>query len=260
MGQVGADVWALEEVCDEDRLQTVLNTLAAQGQPFEPVYPDQDLTSHGVSNPYGNYAGPWGQKTTFLFRTDRVRKLGAELVYNPSDQVNGGSIDSSWGSTFASRDPLQVHLELSTSSGPWDLWFLVVHLKAESGQSTSYPQRAQESADLKTYLDQYHPADRVMVVGDFNDDLDQSINGVDPSPFQNFLDDSANWSFPSMAFTQAGLGTTTRYPNAIDHHLISDEVFGALVKDSPEVVHPSISSYSGTTSDHLPTVVRYQLP
>ena len=55
--------------------------------------------------------------------------------------------------------------------------------------------------------------------------------------------------------------TTASYPEAIDHHLVTNELVPLYLAGSAEVyrVDQYIPSYSSTTSDHFPTITRYSL-
>lgn len=250
MGRIDADLWAVEEVCDPAALERVLDQLRADaGEDYAAVVAGDPT----LGNADPGFGGDFGQKTAVIYRKDRVAVLGAQLVQGPG-----------WDEDFVRRRPLEVRLRLSGDGGTTrELTFLVVHLKAGAEES-SYALRQREAADLKAYLDAQHAQDAVLVAGDWNDDLDESITcaadgGCLPSPFTPFLEDGAHYRFPTQAF-DPDRRTTVRYASAIDHQLITDELFGALVAGSAEVVHPGVADYGASTSDHYPTVVRYRLP
>lgn len=249
MERIDADVWALEEVCDEDLFRQVLARIEADGKGEYGLVLANDPT---LGNPDPGFAGSWGQKTAVVYRKSRVAVLEAQLVQRPG-----------WDEDFVGRRPLEVKLRLGGEGDVGrELYFLVVHLKA-GAEASSYDRRRQAAADLKAYLDEVRPADAVYVAGDWNDDLDESIScgsgTCSPTPFEGFLDDPAHYHFPTQVF-DPDQPTTVGYDSAIDHHLISDELFGDLVDGSPVVIHPGIYDYAKSTSDHYPTVVRYRLP
>jgi endonuclease/exonuclease/phosphatase family metal-dependent hydrolase len=257
MGYENADIWTLEEVCDDqvDYLDQVISTLRTQyGEDYDYVLANDPTIGHA----YSGYGGNWGQKTAVLWKKSVATKVGAQLLYDTS-------IDPSWGSNFATRDPLEVHLTLNTPSGPQDIYVIAVHLKS-GASSSDYSERQTEAADLKAYLDQNRAGVPVFVSGDWNDDLDASIYQSSQTPFQNFLNDSANYKFPSADYdTQR---TEISYTSAIDHHLISNELFGNYVAGSAHVGRPDqgtnsplISGYNtDNTSDHYPTFATYEFP
>ena len=206
-----------------------------------------------LGNAYANYGGSWGQKTALVYKKRRATVLDAQLVYRTD-------LDPSWGSTFASRDPLEVHLRVDAPGGAREVWVLVVHLKA-LGDAASLAQRAQASDDLTRYLDQAHGADAVMVVGDWNDDLDSSIRSGAASPFANVLADPDHYRFATQPLSDAHTSTTADHTgHPIDHHLLSAPLFGNLQPDTLQLVQPTVASYATTTSDHYPVLVGYRFP
>src|SRR6185312_1089032 len=144
------------------------------------------------------------------------------------------------------RDPLELQLQLASGG---TLYVIAVHLKSEVDPA-SYQERVQESVDLKAYLDSAHANDAVMVIGDWNDDLDSSITTGEPSPFMNFVDAGASYRFatqPLAASHQTTLVNYTGHP--IDHHMINAALFGNLIPNSAAIILPSIQNYGRTTSD-----------
>jgi len=242
MAQVNPDVWALEEVCDEGHFADVVQSVSAStGRPMVALLANDP----NLGNPYADYGGTWGQKTAVLFDSSVLAVVDAQLVYRRA-----------WGANFSSRDPLEVHFKVRATGA--ELWILVVHLKALA-ELDAYDVRVQASQDLQGYVNQVHANDRVMVIGDWNDDLDGSILAGKPSPFENFLDDPA-YQFATLPFANAQESTTADHTgHPIDHHLITAPLFQALVPGSAEIIKPNIAGYADNTSDHYPTVVRYLL-
>jgi hypothetical protein len=101
----------------------------------------------------------------------------------------------------------------------------------------------------------------VILVGDVNDDLDTSIRSGQPSPYKNFVDDSARYMFPTKLLTDTNQSTTVSHTQPIDHHLISNELLPYYIASSAAVhrVDQYVDDYGDTTSDHLPTLSRYAL-
>ena len=72
---------------------------------------------------------------------------------------------------------------------------------------------------------------------------------------------SADYSFPTKALSDAGDDSTVSYRGVIDHHLVTDELAALYQAGSAEVyrVDQYIPNYGATTSDHYPTLARYSL-
>src|SRR6185295_7661649 len=124
---------------------------------------------------------------------------------------------------FGGRPPLEVSMTVNVQGASTALTLIVLHAKAFEDRS-SYNERLRASGALKSYLDNTHASDRVIVVGDFNDDLDASITAGKASPYENFVNDTTRYFFPTKALSDAGQHSTVSFPNVIDHHLITNEV------------------------------------
>ncbi|HEX8437519.1 lamin tail domain-containing protein, partial [Archangium sp.] len=133
------------------------------------------------------------------------------------------------------------------------------HLKAFSNYD-DYLDRQTASQRLKEYLDTELSTARVIVLGDWNDDVDKSISrdstGVyRQTPFQNFLDAPASYTFVTQPLTNQG--STVSNGSFIDHQLVTDELLANYVSNSARVLKPSIFNYGNTTSDHYPVLSRF---
>jgi PKD repeat protein len=139
-----------------------------------------------------------------------------------------------------------------------DVVVIIMHAKCCS-DSDSWQRRQNASNALKSYLDTNYPTQKVWVIGDFNDDVDTSITPGSPSPYSNFVNDSVRYRFPTKALSDAGVASTTGFPDMIDHHLNTNEINATYVANSVEVyrVDQYITNYANTTSDHYPVLSRY---
>ncbi|HVG63082.1 MAG TPA: putative Ig domain-containing protein [Hyalangium sp.] len=203
---------------------------------------------------------------------DPIVALGSNY-YSASEQKLGVLYDSrltfqsatliltSWATDFAGRPPMRVDFTTSIQGSSTPLTLIVLHMKAFDDQ-VSYDRRQRAGAALKSYLDSALPSSRVFVVGDWNDDVDVSIThdgGVPlPSPYENFLAAPNDYTFITRPLSLAGEGSTTDFPDMIDHTLASNEVVANYVPNSVHVLRPTwIPDYGGTTSDHYPVLSRY---
>lgn len=172
---------------------------------------------------------------------------------------------------FASRRPLEVALKTKNNSQVDTFYFYVVHFKANENRTDepSYNRRKAAMEWLKTYLEQNRPNQKVIVLGDYNDDVDESvitIGGLQAqTPFASVVNDSARYFFPSKRLSLAGLTSYPNFnpPNMIDHIMnttaLSDSFY---VKESSAVMSQlgnQINQFTSTTSDHYPVYARYDL-
>lgn len=237
------DVWGLAEVSNTVTFNTLLSEM-----------PDYS----GLQSSYSQT-----QKTALIWK----RSMFTLLNYtNLSDQT-----EPNYSNAFAGRPPLEVSLISKGNTIKDTIYFYVVHLKANSGgnNQSNYDRRKDAVTYLKKYLDNNRKGKKVVVLGDWNDDVDASVVKISgaylETPFSNFINDSANYFFPSRALSFAG---ETSYPNfnpknMIDHMLNTTALVDSFyVKNSSAVLKQlssQISSYTSTTSDHYPVYARYNL-
>ena len=170
-------------------------------------------------------------------------------------QLSGSVKDN----TVIRAKSLEVKLSVTLGGVTQERIFIVLHMKAFA-DTTSWQRRASASAALKTFLDATYPTQRVIVLGDWNDDLDTSITSGRPTPYANLNADPGRYTFLTRVLTDAGVATTCDFSDAIDHQLVTNEIAADRVSGSVEAyeLDAQIPSYCNTTSDHFPVLVRYR--
>ncbi|PTL82982.1 endonuclease/exonuclease/phosphatase family protein [Vitiosangium sp. GDMCC 1.1324] len=231
------DIWGLEEVVST----TSFDSLKSQLPGYAGFLANDATVTSGAS-----YYSSSEQKVGILYKTSVASVLSARIILTANDY------------DFAGRPPLEVKLRVTLNGHTEDIVVIVLHAKAFK-DTTSWQRRANASAALKSYLDSTYPTAKVMVFGDWNDDLDTSITSGKASPYQNLVSDSADYTFPTKALSDAHIATTTSYPDAIDHQLVTNELEASYVSGSVQAyrVDSYISNYSTTTTDHFPVLSRF---
>ena len=232
----GADVWGLQEVV----AAPAFDSLKARLPGYDGFLASDPRVASGSA-----FYSVNEQKLAFLYRTAAATLVSARLIL------------TSQNSTFAGRPPLEVRMRIGDGTAAQDAVFIVLHLKCCT-DAGDWEQRASAAAALKSYLDATWPTQKVWIIGDWNDDLDVSIDAGRPTPFANFIADSADYRFPTKALSDARVSTLTFFPDAIDHHLVTNEVYAGYVAGSAAAPRPAIANYSSTTSDHYPVLTRYR--
>lgn len=234
------DIWGLEEVVSA----TAFNNLKAQLPGYAGFLANDASVTNGAAY-YSDFSNT-EQKVGILYKTSVASVLGAKVILTANDY------------DFAGRPPLEVRLRVSLNGRTQDIVAIIFHAKAGS-DSTSWQRRLNASNALKSYLDTTWPTTKVVVIGDWNDDLDTSITSGKASPYANFVNAPASYSTLSKALSDARISTTTGYPDAIDHQMVTNELAPQYVSGSVEAyrVDQYISSYSTTTTDHYPVLARY---
>jgi hypothetical protein len=239
IADAGVNLWGLVEMVDTADFQA----LKAQLPGYNGFLSDDPLVTLG-----SNYYGPTEQKLGVLYDS-RLTFQSATLILTRA------------ANDFAGRPPMRVDFTTSIQGSSAPLTLIVLHMKAFADQA-SYDRRQRASAALKSYLDSVLPTSRVFVVGDWNDDVDVSITydgGVPlPTPYENFVAAPNDYSFITRPLSLAGEGSTTGFPDMIDHTLASNELVANYLPNSVHVLRPTwIPDYDGTTSDHYPVLSQY---
>jgi endonuclease/exonuclease/phosphatase family metal-dependent hydrolase len=153
---------------------------------------------------------------------------------------------------------LELRVRISVAGAQEDAVVVVIHAKA-SAEDAAWERRAAAAVGLKAYLEDTWPDSPVFVIGDFNDDIDESITAGRDTPYRPFVDAAPSWVFPTAALTAAGENSILGFSNMIDHILVSNEAMAWYQADSADVygVDELIPSYETTVSDHLPVLAQF---
>ncbi|GMU07047.1 lamin tail domain-containing protein [Corallococcus caeni] len=228
LADAGPDVMGVAEIVSVDAFNSLKAGLSGYNGLLASEYP------YGSSD----------QKVGLLYKTDAV------------ELVNSGVVLTDCVQDFAYRPPLRVDLKVIRGGVKVDLTVMVLHMKAYA-DADSYARRQSASACLKGYLDTYLPTQNVMVLGDWNDDVDASIYTPYASPYANLVNDAARYKFLTQPLSESGARSTVSNSQFIDHQLVTNELAAYYVANSAEVLKPNIVSYKSTTSDHYPIFSRF---
>ena len=130
-----------------------------------------------------------------------------------------------------------------------------IHLKCcDNGEE----RRSLASQMLKEYMDTNLSDQPTILLGDFNDEIDDENN-----PFTNFIEDESNYKFADMSIA-TGSSEFWSYPSFgpegshIDHILISNELFDLETETKTLLLDDCISRYEYNVSDHLPIMSSFK--
>jgi hypothetical protein len=231
------DLWGVQEIVSAAQFSSLISQLPGYAGLL-----GSDATVQGGST----YYTPGEQKVGLLYKPSIATVLGARVILTSDVTL------------FAGRPPLEVRMRVSLNGNTEDLVVIVLHAKAMNDLE-SWQRRLDASTALKSYLDTTWPTAKVLVIGDFNDDVDVSITSGRPSPYANFVNDAADYGFTTQPLSEANLTSVIGYRAVIDHHLATNEARALYIPGSAEVyrVDAYIPSYDSTTTDHLPVLTRY---
>lgn len=240
MADADLDVWSVQEVVSEGAFNRLVDSL--------PGYAGLLANDPSVQNGpqyYNDFDGN-EQKVGLVWKTDLLEVTAARIILTGFDFE------------FAGRPPLEVEARVTLDSLSFDAVFIALHAKAGADRE-DWERRTAAAAALKDHLDDNWPDTPVWLLGDFNDDVDESIYAGETSPYTPFLDDPAAWRFATAALTQAGATSTVNFDDVIDHILVSDESWARYVDGSASVLdlRSAVNGYGSIASDHYPVLARF---
>ncbi|MDW3194764.1 MAG: T9SS type A sorting domain-containing protein [Cytophagales bacterium] len=259
---LNADIIAVQEVSEEAILDEALTMLPQYQRVCSPVF-SRSFQAPDPNNPFPP------QKLCYLYDTTVVDFVADRVVFDQfyTDARTGLISDlddhpgSSGAQSFWSSGRLPYLLEVDATVNGVTERITLVNIHAKSGSSTNdLARRVYDNGVLKDTLDAMYGNDNLILLGDYNDDVDESIGGG-PSSYQVFLDDTTNYNAPTGSLSLAGFRSFVFSDNMIDHIAISDELFDLAIDGSEQTFIPFnlIDNYANTTSDHLPVILRFDL-
>jgi len=165
------------------------------------------------------------------------------------------------------RFPLKMEAMVTINSITYPVSVILIHAKAQNS-ADAYSRRKKAATALKQYLDSVKVNQRFIIMGDYNDDLDQTVassGDVDPSDFPNssykvLIDDVAQYKALTLPLSLNGEKSTVSFNDVIDHFVVSNEMNSDYVAGSAQIitsVESLITNFGSTTSDHYPVLTRF---
>jgi endonuclease/exonuclease/phosphatase family metal-dependent hydrolase len=254
-----ADVIAVQEVSSD----SLFNVLVSQLPGYKAVCSDR--YSRSFEGPSSDFPP---QKVCFIYDSTTVNVLSHRAMFE-SLYDSARTIDPSLLPAYPTGDPssfwssgrLPYLLTANVTINGVTERINFVNIHAKSGSTVAdFNRRVYDAQVLKDSLAADFSNEQVVILGDFNDDLDQSIVSGRPSSYGTFVTDTASYVPVTRALSLAGAKSTVSFNDMIDHQIISNELQEEYLALSEQVITPfaSIPNYGNTTSDHLPVVVRYE--
>ncbi|WP_109098845.1 DUF5689 domain-containing protein [Aquimarina sp. AU58] len=254
-----ADVYAVEEIADDVLFEELVNLL--------PGY--EYILSDAVSRPG---SGGVSQKVGFIYNTETVSVVETRAMFTSIHPLyNGGDASalvdypSETDRFYASgRLPFLMTADVTINGVTERIDLIALHARANSsnGPQNRYDMRKYDVEVLKDSLDANFVNNKVILLGDYNDDVDETVADTPStiSSFQEYVDDTANYTIVSSALSEAGLRSFVFRENMIDHIMVTNELNEAYIENSV-TVHYDVydNDYAFTTSDHLPVSARFLL-
>jgi len=226
---IDADLYAVQEIASSEQFYRLVNHL-------------EDY--HGFLSSY-----PQRQQTGYLFNTAVVDSISAGHL-----TTNQNSYD--WAS---GRFPLYFEFDATIQEETRRMRSYNIHAKA-FGDEESYNRRKNAATSLKEYFDVYRQDEKIIFLGDFNDQLNFSTFNQEVSPYQVFLDNERYFAvtkpLEDRGFASYLVG---QFRSMIDHIIINEHLVEKHIDGAQRVENPHyVASYLSTTSDHAPVWTRFQ--
>jgi hypothetical protein len=255
-----ADVYAFEEIAND----SAFAALTAQLPGYRSF----------CSDAYSYYFDPTGigaqyQKICFLYKTATVDSISTKvLLKDLYEGVRSGNTallpnypgdpQSFWAS---GRLPYLFEFNVTIGGQTRRIHLVDIHARANSGTDVSrYDRRKYDVELLKDTLDAQYGSDNVILVGDYNDDVDISVINNLPSSFEQYVQDTLNYRVLTLPLSEQGYFSYIPSGSFLDHIAISDELKDEYLEGSVRIETPFelVTNYVNTTSDHLPVSARFQ--
>ncbi|MBI1782244.1 MAG: T9SS type A sorting domain-containing protein [Sphingobacteriales bacterium] len=250
---LNADVYALVEIVSINRLQNIVSSLPG----YDFVVSDFCSGGNSVSS------CATAQKLAFVYRTSRVNKI---KVYGVLRAGGSSGAYTNWAS---GRFPYLMEADVTINNTTKRIVFIAVHAKANTGSTNekinSYYRRQDGIAEVRDSLNLQYSSSNFILLGDYNDDLDQTITTemtpITASSYNPVLNQPDKYIPVTLPLSLAGQNSTVNYPDVIDHVTLSNEMNSYYVANSAKILKTEaeswITNYGTTTSDHYPVQTKY---
>ncbi len=256
MQSLGADIFAVEEIADDNAFDQLVANLSG----YDKIVSNR--WSYSFDPPDPNFPP---QKTGFIYNTSTVQLVSSRVMFagmydaikagtSTLPSYPGGTSSSFWSS---GRLPFMATFDVTIQGTTRRIRMINIHSKSGSAQA-DYDRRKYDVKVLHDSLVAHYPHDNIVLLGDFNDDVDSSILTGAESTYKIMVDDADNFKVLTYPLSQTGAGSFPSSNSFLDHIVISDELFNAYLVNSTAIedARNLISNYVNTTSDHLPVSTR----
>ena len=251
LNDTDADVYVLEEITNIASFNTLVGGLDNYAGACSPAV-------SGGGDPVN------AQRVCFVYKEANVKMVELRPLLAKTTPIDGypDTFDRFWAS---GRLPALFVCDVSIDGVERRLHIVGVHARANRNNPDEreevYNMRKIDVQVLKDSLEQHFSLASIIMAGDFNDDVDETVvNGFTESTYANFASDD-KWAIPTAELSKKGEKSFIGFDNVIDHIVISDELFESLIPESTELLLPfvGIDEYPDNTSDHLPVTSRFML-
>ena len=256
INKLGADVIAVQEISDDVLFDALVKELPGYGYVLSPAVSRPD--EPGVK-----------QKIGFIYKTETIKVTDTKVLLESIHPLYNGGNDTAlvnYPSTtdrfYASgRLPFLMTADVSIDGDTETYNFIALHARANNSSDPegTYNMRKYDVEVLKDSLDVQYAKANIVLLGDYNDDVDVTVADVatSTSTYTSYIQDKVNYNIVTGALSAGGFRSFVSRDNMIDHISISNELNDNFIAQSERVHYEFYNNnYTNTTSDHLPVSAR----
>jgi hypothetical protein len=247
-----ADVYVLEEVSN----LPVFNLIVSKNTNYK-GFCTTAISAGGVAAD--------AQRVCFMYKKGVIDSVSARPLLTKATTLPNYPENNPARFWASGRLPFLFIADANINGVKKRLHIIGIHARANTGGTTAtldakelqYTQRKYDVNVLKDTLDAQFPNANIILAGDYNDDVDETVSEITftkESSYKKFVDDTKNYQVVTKTLSDNGFRSYLSFNNVIDHIMVSNELVDNYVVNSvsPELGFLYINSYSTTTSDHLP--------
>lgn len=251
-----SDVFALQEIVSDSALAAsvssmpgyayALSNFGALSNPFDPNHADSATIP----------------RLAFVYNTAKVRNVRTEALLSNGVNTSADVGSPNYINWNNGRYPfmLTADVDLDDDHGGTitkTIRFINIHAQDNSGDMvTAYNNRVNAAFALDTLIKNNYSGDNVIVLGEFNDDLNHSIvPGKDTSSFIAFLNDSAVYQFPTKILSMQQQRSNANFTGITDNMIINNTMSAWYLPSSAIVlsqVSGTVPLYNTSTAGYYP--------
>ncbi len=258
---IGADIFAVQEIVDVPLFEEMINALPGYEYVLSPATSRPDATD-GMQ-----------QKVGFIYNTNTVSIVETRpLLESIHPLYNGGDDSALTDYPVADRTrfyasgrlPFLMTVDVTVDGASKRFDMVALHARANSGSSPQerYDMRKYDVEVLKDSLDVQFSDSNLILLGDFNDDIDETVADIEStiSSYEVYVADTTNYDILSRVLSDGGFRSFAFRENMIDHILVSNEVSPTYIEETVSVGYEFYDNdYTSTASDHFPVSARFIL-
>lgn len=250
-----ADVYVLTEVSN----QVAFSDLTSKMNGYKGVC-SSAISAGGVADD--------AQRVCIIYKESMISNVSSRPLLKGTTTIANypDSFERFWAS---GRLPFLFTADAVAEGGKRKINIVGIHARANTASDIAnaeriYQQRKIDVEVLKDTLDKNFKDEVIIIAGDFNDDVDETVvAGISTkeSSYRKYADDTENWQILTKTLSDNGYRSYLSQDNVIDHIAISNELKSSYLQNSVNVALPFtyITNYRNTTSDHIPVMARFQL-